>query len=206
MARPPRPGDRLVRFVCKNCGAASEAYRCCSQDDPTCCSRRCSLAAIAATRARSPEDRFWEKVDKNGPIVRSDLGPCWVWTGARNNQGYGDFMLDGRRRPGRRSKLAHRCAWLFEHGEFPDPCALHLCDNPLCVRVSHLFVGSIADNNRDTRQKGRSYPKPVLNEALVARLRELSANGVGMSELSREFSINRATIAGAVSRRTWRHV
>jgi hypothetical protein len=27
------------------------------------------------------EERFWEKVDKNGPVPahRPELGPCWVW-------------------------------------------------------------------------------------------------------------------------------
>jgi len=35
--------------------------------------------------------RFWSKVDKNGPIPqhKPELGPCWVWTGAKMERGYG---------------------------------------------------------------------------------------------------------------------
>lgn len=32
----------------------------------------------------------------------------------------------------------------------------HACDNPRCVRVDHLFIGSAHDNNRDRALKGRS--------------------------------------------------
>ena len=34
------------------------------------------------------EERFWRKVDKNGPIPehRPELGPCWVWTAGTNTR------------------------------------------------------------------------------------------------------------------------
>jgi hypothetical protein len=35
-------------------------------------------------------ERFWKKVDKNGPVPahRPELGPCWLWTGALVGRGY----------------------------------------------------------------------------------------------------------------------
>ena len=53
-------------------------------------------------RARNPpktmplEDRFWAKVDKNGPVPahRPELGPCWIWTAARFKRGYGKFGVE----------------------------------------------------------------------------------------------------------------
>jgi len=35
--------------------------------------------------------RFMSKVDKNGPTVThvDGLGPCWIWTAARQRDGYG---------------------------------------------------------------------------------------------------------------------
>lgn len=30
--------------------------------------------------------RFWTKVDKNGPTLQVDLGPCWVWTASRRRK------------------------------------------------------------------------------------------------------------------------
>lgn len=40
---------------------------------------------------RTIEERFWAKVDKNGPMPegRPDLGPCWLWTAAKIHCPYG---------------------------------------------------------------------------------------------------------------------
>ncbi len=38
--------------------------------------------------------RFWAKVDKNGPVSAHapSLGQCWLWTGCVLN-GYGQFVV-----------------------------------------------------------------------------------------------------------------
>ena len=95
----------------------------------------------------SPADRFWEKVNKNGPIPahRPELGPCWLWM-AGMIAGYGCFQ----------SGLAHRFGYALQVGPIPDTLNVcHHCDVRLCVRGSHLFVGTTAENNRDMREKGR---------------------------------------------------
>lgn len=38
-------------------------------------------------KGQTYEQRFWAKVDKNGPVVRPELGPCWIWTGNRDPWG-----------------------------------------------------------------------------------------------------------------------
>lgn len=86
---------------------------------------------------RTPEQRFWAKVDKGGPIPdrRPELGPCWVWMGATADGGYGSFRVDG----GRRTVTAHRWGYLNFVGPIPDGLHLdHLCHNPPCVRPDHL--------------------------------------------------------------------
>lgn len=83
---------------------------------------------------REPFDRFWEKVDKDGPVPahRPDLGPCWVWTAALC-KGYAQFW------DGQRQRRAHRWFWEQENGPVPDGLELdHLCRNRACVRPSHL--------------------------------------------------------------------
>ena len=102
--------------------------------------------------------RFWSKVDKDGPVPvhRPELGPCWLWTAYRNSDGYGQFGVGSRTDGTRRVRPAH--AFALEIGDDPIPvglCACHHCDNPSCVRRSHLFVRSRADNNRDAKIKGR---------------------------------------------------
>ena len=103
------------------------------------------------------EERFWSKVNKNGPIISVDLGPCWIWTGARNGTGkdrYGIFKFDTN--PDRKM-FAHRFAWFLATGGWPYPCALHHCDNPLCVRFDHLWEGTHTDNRQDCIAKGRNW-------------------------------------------------
>src|SRR5581483_10128599 len=65
------------------------------------CSRHYDLARRHGTLPARPtaEERFWEKVDKDGPApdYAPQLGPCWIWTAGRNPRGYGRFSLGGRR-------------------------------------------------------------------------------------------------------------
>jgi len=79
-------------------------------------------------------------------------GECWEWKGAKNLQGYGKLkQVCGK------IKAAHRLAWELANGEIPPgKLVLHRCDNPGCVRPSHLFVGTHVDNHRDMIDKGRS--------------------------------------------------
>jgi len=100
---------------------------------------------------------FWSKVNKHGPRA-GRLGRCWVWTGTRDIGGYG--RLAGR--------LAHRVAW----GDVPDGlCVLHRCDNPPCVRRSHLFLGTRLDNAIDAKSKGRPLGRQTLAIQCPARHR-----------------------------------
>ena len=85
-------------------------------------------------RERTPEERFWAKVDKNGPIsgYAPHLGPCWVWTESLR-EGYGSFKLDGRQVD------AHCVAYRWIVGEVADGCELdHLCRVRRCCNPAHL--------------------------------------------------------------------
>lgn len=82
------------------------------------------------------EERFWTKVNKDGPVSdwHPELGPCWIWDKGKTGSGYGAFC------PGNGDTvLAHR--WSYEHSVRAIPEGLeldHLCRQPACVRPSHL--------------------------------------------------------------------
>lgn len=95
--------------------------------------------------------RFNAKVDRSG-----GLDACWIWLGATGGEGRGGprgiFWFEGK------CHIAARIAWWIEKGKhLPDELmALHKCDNPMCVNVSHLFPGTQSDNIQDCHAKGRN--------------------------------------------------
>lgn len=87
--------------------------------------------------------RFWNKVDTSGD--------CWEWTASVDRHGYGQFSV------GQRKISAHRFSALLHFGMFDRRLSvLHRCDNPRCVRPSHLFLGDQRTNLADMRSKGRA--------------------------------------------------
>lgn len=68
---------------------------------------------------------------------------CWLWSGAVNNKGYGQFGQDGR------TRSAHRVSYEFYVGPIPDGLTIdHLCRVKRCVRPDHLEPVTTAENNR----------------------------------------------------------
>lgn len=87
--------------------------------------------------------RFFLKVDKDGPVASSELGPCWLFLGATNSNGYGQLRRNGA------LSYAHVFAFELENGPVPDGLELdHLCRIRRCVRPSHLEPVAHAENLR----------------------------------------------------------
>jgi len=100
-------------------------------------------------------ERFWARIDQNGPVPRHapELGPCWLWTGGKTRAGYGHLREGGCTG---KHVYAHRVSWELRHGTIPPGLhVLHRCDTPRCVNPAHLFVGTHADNMADRDAKGR---------------------------------------------------
>jgi hypothetical protein len=110
--------------------------------------RKCFLVAQGPDGdPLSEQKRFWEKVDKNGPIIKPELGPCWIWKGTCDKLGYGRF---GIKRSGSWIKvLAHRYSYELLVGKIPEGVEPdHLCRNPACVNPSHLETVTHQENLR----------------------------------------------------------
>jgi hypothetical protein len=132
--------------------------------------------------------RFWSKV------LQAD--GCWVWQGARHADGYGQL---GR---GNKNILAHRISWQLHNGPIPAGLnALHKCDNRICVRPDHLFLGTRADTKgRRASCCGDANPNAKLTRAQVAAIR---ADLRGPNAIAADYSIHRRTVWAIRKGRLW---
>lgn len=98
-------------------------------------------AQSSATYPALP-DTFWG-------YVALRPGGCWEWQGARDLYGYGHLTIRER------SYSVHRLVFaqltLIPAGLY----VCHHCDNPPCLRGSHLFLGDQFANMADKMAKGR---------------------------------------------------
>lgn len=113
--------------------------------------------------SRPVEERFWEKVDTNGP------SGCWSWGGSRSSQGpgYGQILLDGHK------LMAHRFSYEMLVGPIPAGMEIdHLCRNMMCVNPSHLepvthrvnvLRGVVPHINGDKTHCKRGHPFDEVN-------------------------------------------
>ena len=145
--------------------------------------------------------RFWAKV-----TVVHDADSCWLWTAGLDKDGYGQASAAGK------TMRAHRMSYIIAHGSIPAGAVLmHSCDNPGCVRPSHLTPGTAANNNADKAAKGRSTigttnPAAKLRLNEVRAIRELAAGGISGRRLSLIFGIHHTTATKLIRGDKWAKV
>lgn len=88
---------------------------------------------------------FWTKVNLNGPIVKPELGPCWLFERNIDKGGYAHFSKWDKNIGRARRHLAHRYAYNQFFGKFP-PFLDHLCKTRNCINPWHLDDVSKAVN------------------------------------------------------------
>lgn len=171
-------------------------------------------------------ERFWAKVKKGSG--------CWEWQAGKfraNGYFYGAFKMNGK------LKKAHRVSWELTHGEIPfGMFVCHHCDNPPCVRPSHLFLGTNSDNQKDAVRKGRGSKGNAaflkkgddhwtrrrpdllpdqrgelnryskLKDSDVREIRRLRAEGEPLKSLAATFGVAFGTISKIARGDRWKHV
>ena len=160
--------------------------------------------------SKSLDERFWSKVDKDGPTMSHMDSNCWVWTAGKSGNGYGYIRVNGK------LMGAHSAGWLLQTGEEPT-FLRHRCDNRLCVRASHLIDGEYAeqhrlnmqdmvDRGRCSRPKGEKNGRARLTESLVKEIRRRYADGELQRTLAMDYGVTGVTIGLIVRRKRWAHV
>lgn len=122
---------------------------------------------------------------------------CWLWNGACDREGYGHMSVDGH------TCRVHRVVWARLYGTIPEGLhVLHKCDNPGCIKPSHLLLGTQQANVAQMdRHKRRNAPTvrnpqggPVLSlQERQALIRRFNA-GEGKKSLAKRFHVSMSTI------------
>ena len=143
--------------------------------------------------------RFWSRVKKTKT--------CWIWTGDTYPDGYGRIWYK------RRNIRCNRMVWILVRKQIPNGLhVLHKCDNSLCVRPSHLFLGTHRQNMADMVVKGRSLRGEKHSLAKLTELQVLEAlgwyRGCGekLQDMAARFGVALTTLERIRSGYTWRHV
>jgi hypothetical protein len=144
--------------------------------------------------------------------VAKDVSGCWLWTGAKSDDGYGVVSTKQHR-----LVKAHRLAWERAHGAVPRGLyVLHRCDVRLCVNPDHLFIGDHAANMRDAANKGRLNvqiratelrEKRRANASLtVDQVMEIQRSRDTHAALGRRFGVTKGAIWQIRAGRTWKGI
>lgn len=82
--------------------------------------------------------RFWMRVRFGG------ADECWLWTGAMFQEGYGQFISNGRSWP------AHRIAYMDCIGPIPHGRKVQiLCKTRACCNPAHLKLGGFGNTRNN---------------------------------------------------------
>lgn len=123
---------------CLSCKKKFKAFKCLLEKGQ---SKYCSIACL---RSKSPEERFWDAVEKG-----KKENDCWGWNLKKDKDGYSIFSIE-------KSIKAHRYSYEIHHGKIPAGLIVcHKCDNPTCTNPLHLYAGTHKDNALDKIDKNR---------------------------------------------------
>lgn len=108
----------------------------------------------------------------------------------------------------------HRFIYKEMFGEIPKGLVVrHKCDNRKCINPEHLELGTLADNNRDRVERGRSgdvkgekVGTSKLKESEVKEIKSLLREGVKGKRIAKIFNVSESAISCIKRGERWQHV
>ena len=145
--------------------------------------------------------RFLSYVD-----MSENTKECWLWTGSVRRGGYGGSSFKGK------VISSHRLSYILFKGEIPEgKLVCHTCDNPPCVKPSHLWIGTVKDNSIDMVTKGRSlhgeaHKKSKIKNEDVVNIRKMNIDGIAQNEIALQYGLTAGHVNNIVKKRAWKKV
>jgi hypothetical protein len=88
---------------------------------------------------------------------------------------------------------------------------MHVCDNPKCVNIDHLVLGTQSENKLDAKHKGRiargdTHGMSKVSDEDVLTIRRLRSEGMTLRELGLQFGTCQSNVSQICRRITHQHV
>ncbi len=135
-----------------------------------------------------------------------DAGGCWLWTAAKDYNGYGVIRTKDSR-----AERTHRVSYKLFVGPIPKGIFVcHRCDNPSCVNPEHLFLGSQADNIRDMISKNRQKDSRGIfngrNKLNEDQVRAIRTDNRIHRKVAADYNIAASTVKNIKKRYIWKDI
>lgn len=148
-------------------------------------------------------ESFWKLIRRGAPT------DCWPLIRTIHTGLHGQIMVNRRR------LMAHRIAYALTRGPIPHGAVIcHTCDYRPCCNPSHLFLGTIADNNADMYQKGRNPCAPgerngsakLTDDQVRQILNRYESKNISTAELAREYGVHEGSVQSLLRGQSWKHI
>ena len=150
--------------------------------------------------------RFWAKVNCAGSKQAHMTTCCWEWCGSKNKDGYGRFRVN------QKLQRAHAVS-LSWYLNYTPKYVMHLCDNPACVRPSHLKEGTHSLNMFDAYAKkrrpkcvpgGTHHYKSRFSRQDIFDIRRRYSAGETQANIGKIYNVHQSHISQIVRGKTYR--
>jgi len=117
---------------------------------------------------------------------------CLIWCGALAGYSYGVVYWQGK------ALGTHRASYMLAHdldvGDLKGKVIRHMCDNPACIKPTHLVIGTQRDNMGDRVGKKLGKKGKHLTDAARAEAVACLAAGWTQKDVASSFGVTMLTL------------
>lgn len=213
---PPRKYVvREVNLICEVCkshytlGSADYVRRAKISTNKLCCSRSCASKLKNGHSRIETIKRFWSFV--NFAEGQGPNGDCWEWDENKlDSRGYACLSYEHKNR--RATRFLFSFIRKIELTSKDLIC--HECDNPKCVKPTHLRIGTSKDNAQDCIKRGRKvtargedcYNSKLNEEDIREIFRLRKEEGLTHKEIAKIVGVHYSHISPILLGKKWKHV